>query len=104
MSKKIDADLVAAMDADAVYKQVKAAEVSGIVETVCAGVVDAETGAYHPELKDYFLRVAVIKTYTNIELTGNNCRPGGTLSHPAVSVRVCTRGCYAGADLYLLRR
>lgn len=55
-----------------VKRRLNAAEVSGIVETVCDGVVDAETGAYHPELKDYFLRVAVIKTYTNIDLPDND--------------------------------
>ncbi len=55
-----------------VKRRLNAAEVSGIVETVCAGVVDTETGVYHPELKDYFLRVAVIKTYTNIDLPDND--------------------------------
>lgn len=56
----------------AVKRRLNAAEVSGIVETVCNGVVDAETGAYHPEFKDYFLRMAVIKTYTNIDLPDND--------------------------------
>ena len=56
----------------AVKRRLNVSEVSGIVETVCNGVVDAETGAYHPELKDYFLRVAVIKTYTNIDLPDND--------------------------------
>lgn len=57
-----------------VKRRLNAAEVSGIVETVCDGVVDTETGAYHPELKDYFLRVAVIKAYTNIDLPDNEKR------------------------------
>lgn len=55
-----------------VKRRLNAEEVSGIVETVCNGVVDAETGAYHPEFKDYFLRMAVIKTYTNIDLPDND--------------------------------
>lgn len=55
-----------------VKRRLSAAEVSGVVETVCAGVVDTETGTYHPELKDYFLRVAVIKTYTNIDFPDND--------------------------------
>lgn len=57
-----------------VKRRLNAAEISGIVETVCGGVVDAVTGAYHPELKNYFLRVAVIKTYTNIDLPDNDKR------------------------------
>ena len=38
------------------------------------GVIDSETDAYHPELKlkDYYLRVAVISTYTNIDLPEAN--------------------------------
>lgn len=55
-----------------VKRRLNAAEMSDIVETVCDGVVDTETGTYHPELKDYFLRVAVIKTYTNIDLPDND--------------------------------
>ncbi len=57
-----------------VKRRLNATEVSGIIKTVCDGVVDAETGTYHPELKDYFLRVAVIKTYTNIDLPDNDKR------------------------------
>ena len=51
-----------------VKHRLNAAEVTGIVDAVCRGVVDSETGVYHPELKDYFLRMAVVRTYTNIDL------------------------------------
>lgn len=43
-------------------------EVSDVVETVCRGVFDMETGTYRPELRDYFLRIAVLKAYTNLTL------------------------------------
>lgn len=39
-----------------------------IVADVCNGVVDSEAGFYYPELRDYCLRVAVLKTYTNLAL------------------------------------
>lgn len=43
-------------------------DVVNMVRDVCAGVFDKRTGEYHPELKDYYLRVAVIKAYTDIAL------------------------------------
>lgn len=47
---------------------------TSIVTTVCDGVVDSATGSYCPELKDYFLRVAVLKAYTNLTLPeGDRC-------------------------------
>lgn len=49
-------------------------EVTDIVADVCNEVVNTETGDYRPELKDYFLRVAVLKTYTNLTLPqGEKC-------------------------------
>ena len=49
-------------------------DAKSIVTTVCDGVVDSATGSYRPELKDYFLRVAVLKAYTNLTLPkGDRC-------------------------------
>lgn len=49
-------------------------DATSIVTTVCDGVVDSTTGSYCPELKDYFLRVAVLKAYTNLTLPeGDRC-------------------------------
>ena len=45
-----------------------------IVDSVCNAVVEPGTGAYHPERKDYALRMAVLKAYTNICLpNGDEC-------------------------------
>lgn len=43
-------------------------EVISIVGEVCDGVVDSEMSTYFPELRDYYLRVAVLKNYTNLTL------------------------------------
>ena len=49
-------------------------ELTNIVTYVSEGVVDVRAGTYHPELKDYLLRLAVLKTYANFELQCNdNC-------------------------------
>jgi hypothetical protein len=49
-------------------------EAEKLVERVCNAVVEPNTGAYHPELKDYYLRMEVLKAYTNISLPdGNEC-------------------------------
>lgn len=37
-----------------------------VVDRVCAGVINIETGLFRPELKDYLLRLAVLETYTNL--------------------------------------
>lgn len=52
-----------------VKHRLNAAEMSDIVDDVCNGVIGS---TYRPELKDYFLRVAVIKVYTNIDLQDND--------------------------------
>lgn len=41
-------------------------ETATVAARVCAGVMDSETGSFRPELKDYFLRLAVLETYTNL--------------------------------------
>jgi len=51
-----------------VKHRLSADEAENIVTTVCEGVVDRETGDYHPEWKDYCLRVAVLENYSNITL------------------------------------
>lgn len=51
-----------------VKHRLDAAEVVDIVTEVCNGVVDVVSGTYRPELKDYFLRKAVLNTYTNLTL------------------------------------
>lgn len=51
-----------------VKRRLNADEAMDIVTYVCNKVVNPETGDYNPELKDYFLRVAVLKTYTNLML------------------------------------
>lgn len=43
-------------------------EIEHVVNSVCAGVFDAQTGTYHPEWKDYCLRTAVLETYANISI------------------------------------
>ena len=49
-------------------------EAIAVVDSVCNGVVNPKTGEYHPELKDYFLRIAVLRAYTNLVLPeGNLC-------------------------------
>lgn len=48
--------------------RLNASDTAALVDSVCEGVVDTETGEYHPELKDYFLRVAVLNAYTNLTL------------------------------------
>lgn len=57
-----------------VRHRLSASDAANIVATVCDGVVDSATGSYRPELKDYFLRVAVLKTYTNITLPEDDRR------------------------------
>lgn len=46
--------------------RLNADETATVVDHVCAGVVDNRTGLFRPELKDYFLRLAVLETYTNL--------------------------------------
>lgn len=49
-------------------------DAANIVAAVCDGVFDSVTGSYRPELKDYFLRVAVLKAYTDLILPeGDRC-------------------------------
>lgn len=43
-------------------------EVMNLVASVYGGVIDIENDVYYPELKDYFLRIAVLEAYTNITL------------------------------------
>lgn len=43
-------------------------EMLNLVDSVCTSVVDGVDGNYRPEMKDYFLRLAVIDAYTNISL------------------------------------
>lgn len=55
-------------------RRLSASDAANIVATVCGGVIDSASGSYHPELKDYLLRVAVLKTYTSIALPeGDRC-------------------------------
>ena len=51
-----------------VKRRLSAHEAEYIVTAVCHCVVDSETGTYRPWLKDYSLRVAVLETYTNLNL------------------------------------
>ncbi len=46
--------------------RLNADETAMVVDRVCGGVVDSETGSFRPDLKDYFLRLAVLETYTNL--------------------------------------
>lgn len=46
--------------------RLNADETAMMVDRVCAGVIDSETGLFRPELKDYFLRLAALETYTNL--------------------------------------
>lgn len=55
--KKLRIEVKYRLDAD---------ETAMVVDRVCAGVVDSGTGSFHPDLKDYFLRLAVLETYTNL--------------------------------------
>lgn len=48
--------------------------VNSIVSDVCCHVVDAETGEYKPELKDFYIRVAVLENYTNLTLPQDESR------------------------------
>ena len=43
-----------------------AEEMTSITEYVCGNVVGEASKQYHPELKDLYLRTAVIRTYTDI--------------------------------------
>lgn len=43
-------------------------EVADIVDMVCDETVDIRNRIYRPEMKDYFLRIAVLKTYTNLTM------------------------------------
>lgn len=45
-------------------------DMANIVDSVCHGVVDSESGSYRPELKDYFIRAAILETYAGIALPG----------------------------------
>ena len=57
-----------------VRHQIGIDEAEAIVDTVCDAVVEPQTGAYHPERKDYYLRRAVLKAYTDIGLPdGGEC-------------------------------
>lgn len=49
--------------------RLNADETATVVDRVCAGVVDSETGLFHSELKDFFLRLAVLETYTNLAVS-----------------------------------
>jgi len=51
-----------------VKHRLSADEITAVVDDVCAGVVDPATGSFRPELKDYYLRLAVLKSYTNLKL------------------------------------
>lgn len=50
----------------AVKHRLSADEMTSITDYVCGKVVDEESGKYCPELKDLYLRAAVIGTYTDI--------------------------------------
>lgn len=57
-----------------VKRRLSASDAANIVAAVCDGVVDSSTGSYRPELKDYLLRTAVLKAYTNLTLPeGERC-------------------------------
>lgn len=49
-----------------VKHRLSAEEMTNITEYVCSGVVDEASKRYHPELKDLYLRTAVIRIYTDI--------------------------------------
>lgn len=51
-----------------VKRRISAEDAARIVAAVWSGIYDAHTGSYKPELKDYFLRVAVLNAYTNLTL------------------------------------
>lgn len=62
---KFDFEVKHRLDAD---------EMAKVVKEVCSGVVDNMTGTYRPEMKDYLLRKAVLKAYTNLTLPkGEKC-------------------------------
>jgi len=49
-----------------VKHRLSAEEMTNITDYVCDRVVNKVTRKYHPELKDLYLRTAVIRTYTDI--------------------------------------
>lgn len=51
-----------------VKHRLNANEVATLVDSVCDGVVDSETGLFRSELKDYYLRRAVLSVYTNLAM------------------------------------
>lgn len=54
-----------------VKRRLDACEVEYIVTAVSQCVVNPKTGVYRPWLKDYFLRMAVLETYTNLDFPDN---------------------------------
>lgn len=41
-------------------------EVQNFVDNVCGCIVNPDIGTFHPEMKDYYIRVETIKNYTNL--------------------------------------
>lgn len=57
-----------------VKRRLSVSDAESIVASVCDGVVGFADGSYRPEQKDYLLRVAALKAYTNLTLPeGDRC-------------------------------
>ena len=57
-----------------VKRRLSVSDAESIVASVCDGVVGSADGSYRPEQKDYLLRVAALKAYTNLTLPeGDRC-------------------------------
>lgn len=57
-----------------VKHRLDAEAVKRFVSEVCRCVADVETGEYKPELKDFYIRVAVLENYTNLSLPKDESR------------------------------
>lgn len=52
-----------------VKHRLTAEETLKLVSRVCSGVIPQEGDVYLPELKDFYLRLAVLENYTNVSLS-----------------------------------
>ena len=48
-------------------------EAQNFVDNVCGCIVNPDNGTFHPEMKDYYIRVETIKSYTNLS-TQDECQ------------------------------